>query len=298
MFERVHFMWQIQDIEAKSILSRTSGFIKQAGFTHSLSPARNCTYGCTYCYVPTMGIYGGLQPGDAKHWGEFTAMKRNAGELLRVSLDRRQVIYCSPLVDPYQPAEREQPLMPAVLSAILGRPPLVLAIQTRGTLIMRDVSILREVAAVTRLRISFSLTTDRDDVRKRYEPHCESISDRLKVIEGLVANGLEVYATLAPLLPCNPEELARMAVGATGRDLIGDPFHVRSTKPRGATTRSAAVRLARRFGEEDWFRPEFQEGIVCRVQETAASLGRRFFVGPEGFGRLAEAINPRLWRHA
>ena len=36
--------------EVRTILSRTSGFIARAGFTHSLNPARNCLYGCTYCY--------------------------------------------------------------------------------------------------------------------------------------------------------------------------------------------------------------------------------------------------------
>jgi hypothetical protein len=30
---------------AASILSQTNGFIAEAGFTHSLSPATNCTYG-------------------------------------------------------------------------------------------------------------------------------------------------------------------------------------------------------------------------------------------------------------
>jgi DNA repair photolyase len=55
----------IRSTLAKSILTKTSGFIAEAGFTHSLSPARNCTFGCTYCYVPTMGVYGGLKPEDS-----------------------------------------------------------------------------------------------------------------------------------------------------------------------------------------------------------------------------------------
>ena len=66
---------QIRETEARSILSSTSGFIAEAGFTHSLTPARNCTFGCTYCYVPTMGIYGGLKPDDWTHWGQFTDRK-------------------------------------------------------------------------------------------------------------------------------------------------------------------------------------------------------------------------------
>ncbi|MBV9406797.1 MAG: hypothetical protein JO211_15730, partial [Acidobacteriaceae bacterium] len=75
-------VWAVRETRAKSILTPVSGFLKQAGFTHSLTPARNCTYGCTYCYVPTMGIYGGLLPEDAKKWGQFTTFKTNAPELV------------------------------------------------------------------------------------------------------------------------------------------------------------------------------------------------------------------------
>src|SRR5712664_54108 len=106
---------EIYRAESKSILSATSGFIAQAGFTHSLSPARNCTFGCTYCYVPTMGIYGGLKPEDWQRWGQFTTFKRNAALLLRKSVRPGMRIYCSPLVDPYQPAESEWQAMPGIL---------------------------------------------------------------------------------------------------------------------------------------------------------------------------------------
>src|SRR6266567_313558 len=111
--------------DAKSILSETSGFIAQAGFTHSLSPARNCTFGCTYCYVPTMGIYGGLKPDDWRHWGRYTTFKSNAPELLRRSLRAGQIIYCSPLVDPYQPAEKTEAMMPRLLDILAKSPPRV-----------------------------------------------------------------------------------------------------------------------------------------------------------------------------
>ena len=66
---------------AKSILSKTSGFLVEAGFTHSLNPARNCLFGCTYCYVPTMRVQAGLQPDDWRRWGEFTTFKENAAAL-------------------------------------------------------------------------------------------------------------------------------------------------------------------------------------------------------------------------
>ena len=79
---------RIRLADSRSILSPTSGFIAQAGFTHSLTPARNCTYGCLYCYVPTMRIYGGLKPEDWQRWGQFTTFKANAAQLSRRELAR------------------------------------------------------------------------------------------------------------------------------------------------------------------------------------------------------------------
>lgn len=234
-----------------------------------------------------MGIYGGLLPEDWKRWGQFTTLKTNAAELIARSTTGGQVIYCSPLVDPYQPAERLHPLMPGILETIARKPPRVFVIQTRGPLIMRDQCWLHELAKVTKLRISFSVTTDRDDVRRRYEPRCESNEIRLEAIQALRDAGFEVYATLAPLLPCNPERLAQMAIDASRRRLIGDPLHVRESKPHGATTRRAALDIARRYGECEWFSPAYQEQALHRIACAAKQAGYEFEAGPRGFGWLA-----------
>ena len=113
--------YQIRRVEAKSILAKTSGFIAEAGFSHSLTPARNCTFGCTYCYVPTLRVYGGLRPEDWKRWGQFTTFKSNAPELLYGAVRSDQKIYCSPLVDPYQPAEETERVMPKLLNVLIQR---------------------------------------------------------------------------------------------------------------------------------------------------------------------------------
>lgn len=281
-------MWQIRETTAKTILTPVSGFLREAGFTHSLSPARNCTYGCTYCYVPTMGLYGGLLAEDWKSWGQFTTLKTNAAELVTRTTAQGKVIYCSPLVDPYQPAERLHPLMPGILEAVMRNPPRVFVIQTRGPMILRDLRLLQETAKVTKLRVSFSITTDRDDVRRRYEPHCESNQERLEAIRTLREAGLEVYATLAPLLPSNPERLAEMALDASRRNLIGDPLHVRQTKPHGATTRRAGFEIARRYSESEWFDTDFQQQVLRRIAGIARQAGYEFAAGPRAFGWLAK----------
>src|SRR6202521_5180231 len=145
--------FQVFRAESKSVLSATTGFIAEAGFTHSLTPARNCTFGCSYCYVPTMRIYGGLKPEDWRHWGQFTTFKSNAPELLRRQLREDQIIYCSPLVDPYQPAEESEQMMTRILDELLARPPRVFTIQTRGPLILRDIDKLNELSKRTVLRV-------------------------------------------------------------------------------------------------------------------------------------------------
>jgi DNA repair photolyase len=278
----------IYESEARGILSATSGFIADAGFSHSLSPARNCTFGCTYCYVPTLGIYGGLKPDDWKRWGQFTTVKRNAADLLRKELRAHQTIYCSPLVDPYQPAEESAELMPRILDAVLERPPRVFAIQTRGPLVLRDLDQLIALAKRTTLRISFSLTTDREDVRRLYEPHCASIEERLETIARLREAGLRVHATLAPLLPCDPERLASLALAASAEDIIGDPLHVRAVKRHGATTREAAVRISAKNEFSAWLDPEFQAEVLRRMDRVVTQAGRRFASGTEGFRWLAQ----------
>jgi DNA repair photolyase len=279
---------EIRDgVTARTILSATTGFIAEAGFTHSLTPARNCTFGCTYCYVPTMRVQGGLKPEDWQRWGQFTTFKANAADLLRRELRPRQRIYCSPMVDPYQPAEESERMMPRILDVLLDVPPGVFVLQTRGPLILRDLERLRAVAQRTTLRVSFSITTNREDVRRMYEPHCAPIAERLDVIRALRDAGIETYATLAPLLPCDPEELALLALEASGRDLIGDPLHIRSAKPRGATTRDAAFRVSASNRHEQWLNPGFQADVVERMKRTARVHGCNFAIGPAGFAVLA-----------
>jgi DNA repair photolyase len=275
--------------DARSILSRTSGFISEAGFTHSLTPARNCGYGCSYCYVPTMGVYGGLQPEDWRRWGHFTTYKANAADLLARSLSPAQLIYCSPLVDPYQPAEETVAMMPRLLAALIAHPPRALAIQTRGPAILRDLPQLIELAGRTRLRVSFSLTTDREEIRRLYEPHCAPVAERLRVMRELTHAGIATHATLAPLLPCCPETLVDLAVDATSRDLICDPFHVRAVKTRGATTREAALRISGRRGFLQWHDPRFQTDQVARLRARAQAAGRTLEAGVAGFRMLAAA---------
>ena len=273
--------FRVFESEARSILTPVSGFLREAGFTHSLNPARNCTFGCSYCYVPTMRVQAGLRQEDWTHWGQLTTFKSNAAELLAKALRPGQIIYCSPLTDPYQPAEAQRSLMPDILRTLAAGPSGVrFVVQTRGPLIVRDLGLLKG------LRVGFSVTTDREDVRRIFEPHCAPVEDRWRAIRTLRKAGVLVFATLAPILPCDPEALVARALEETDGAVIADPFHVREVKRSGATTRPAAVEICRRHGWEDWLNPAFQQSVLARMRSVAESAGRAFGSGPRGFSML------------
>ncbi len=284
--------FHIYEAAARSILSPVSGFLAEAGYTHSLTPARNCTFGCLYCYVPTMRVQGGLQKDDWLHWGEFTTFKSNAGELLARSLRPGQVIYCSPLTDPWQPAEATRQLMPGVLEVVIASPPKAFIIQTRGPLILRDLNLLTTLKERTSLRVSFSVTTDRDDVRRVFEPHCAPIAERWRTIQTLSDAGIETSVALAPILPCDAEPLVEQAIACSRGPLVADPFHVRSVKRSGATTRAAAIAICERNGWSDWLEPAFQNETLARMSVRARVSGRSFGHGASGFAQLAEPVVP------
>jgi DNA repair photolyase len=235
-----------------------------------------------------MRVHGGLKRADWEHWGRFTTFKSNAAELLHQALRPGQAIYCSPLVDPYQPAEADERLMPGILDAAIAHPPRLFVIQTRGPLILRDLDRLRELSRRTCLRVSFSLTTNREEVRRLYEPHCAPFEERLACLGKLREAGIETYATLAPILPCDPEQLADAALEATNCDIIGDPFHTRARKRHGATTRPEAFRISSVRGYEDWHDAEFQGGVIERIRRRIEQAGRRFGTGPEAFAWLTQ----------
>lgn len=233
-----------------------------------------------------MRIYGGLKPADWQRWGKFTTFKQNAPELLARELRSAQIIYCSPLVDPYQPAEIRECMMPRILQALIDHPPAVFVVQTRSPFILRDIELLQWLSSKTRLRVSFSITTNREDVRRYYEPHCEPVTERLRAVRALEAAGIRTHCTLAPILPCDPSGLADLVLESSSRDVIGDPFHSRAAKPQGATTRAEAEQISSVRGFELWHEPEFQSDVVAAIRARVEAAGRHFVTGPEGFRML------------
>src|SRR5947209_8237188 len=94
----------VEQVNAKSIFSQATGFIRRGGFDWTCNPYIGCTYGCTYCYA--MFLPQNQRPRD--EWGKWLQAKVNALELARKQARKvaGQAIYLSTVTDPYVPAER------------------------------------------------------------------------------------------------------------------------------------------------------------------------------------------------
>jgi DNA repair photolyase len=117
------------------------------------------------------------------------------------------------VTDPYQPVERTAKVTRRILEAMVERQPRVkLVIQTRSTLVTRDIPLLLElVERGGRVQVNMTVSTGDDGVRKLYEPGCSSIEARLKATQAIHDGGLQACVTMTPMLPM------RDAAGFAGR---------------------------------------------------------------------------------
>lgn len=263
----------ITEIQARTILTETRGFtsvdVPGTGFHYSLNPYRGCAFNCSYCYAPAFVFDDAAR----KNWGRWIAVKANAEALLRAAGRRGKLrnknIYMSTVTDPYQPIERKIDLTRACLGVLLDYPPRLLTVQTRSPLVVRDIDLFTKLPR--RVAVCMSITTDDETVRRIFEPACAPLEQRLDAIRTVRKAGIPTQASIAPLLPCNPERLAEMldpvvdwVVVSTFRDDGGE----------GRKTRRWAADLYRRHG----YGNDLHDG-EAHAAETIATLER--LLGPE-----------------
>ncbi|HUS13630.1 MAG TPA: radical SAM protein, partial [Chloroflexia bacterium] len=199
----------METITARSILTPATGYLPP--FTHSLNPYVGCVMGCAYCYVAGSP----LASQDARPWGTYFKPKVNAPEVLRRELARHPPhtlrILMSSATDPYQAAERRLGLTREILSVLAERPPALLLVQTRGPLVTRDLDRLQALGDC--VRVSMTIETNRDEVRRAVSPHAPPLAARREALLTVRAAGIRTQVAVAPLLPHDPEPFAAWLAG-------------------------------------------------------------------------------------
>jgi len=197
---------QIREIKARSVLTPQDYGSLADGYDFSLNPYAGCAFACSYCYVPKF-------PNAEKipaEWGSWVNVKINAPELIRK--ERLKVfgsrIFFSSATDPYQYIELSYRLSRRCLEELLRYQPAKLTLHTRSHLILQDLELLKSFGS--RLQVGVSFTTDREEIAREFEPKAPSLKRRLELLKKLHAEGIKVYASLAPLLPCDPDRLLKL----------------------------------------------------------------------------------------
>lgn len=201
---------RVKEVRARSILSRT----RIPGIDYCINPYTGCAHACKYCYATFMKKF----TGHVEPWGTFVDIKMNAVDLLKKALRKNITgeVMLSSVTDAYQAVERRYGLTRGCLE-LLARTELDVDILTKSNLVTRDIDILCQMATVD---VGLTITTNREDIKRIFEPASPSIRERLNALRALRKAGISTYVFIGPVLPMKPENLADSIAPFTDRVLI------------------------------------------------------------------------------
>jgi DNA repair photolyase len=228
------------EIRARSIVNRVPGASRMP-FEWTVNPYRGCTHACVYCFARKTHSYLDLDTGI--DFDSQIVVKVNAPELLRRQLASRrwqgEHIAMGTNVDCYQRAEGRYALMPGIIAALRDHAN-PFSILTKGTLILRDLDLLRQASEVADVGISVSVGFTDTELWRTVEPGTPAPERRLDVVRALTDHGIDCGVLMAPVIPFLGDHPAQLR--AT----------VRAVAESGATSVTPLV-LHLRPGAREWF---------------------------------------------
>lgn len=214
-------------IKVKEILAKTALTPSRIeGIDFALNPYVGCAHGCRYCYAEFMKKF----TNHSEPWGSFVDVKIKLPQLLEKELKRRKygtmnldmipdlepgakrmehggekLVSLSTVTDPYQPLEQKYQLTRRCLEILL-RYQMSVSILTKSPLVLRDVDLIKQFKNID---VGITITTDRDDIRKIFEPGAPPIQSRIDTLKQLQQQGIKTWVFVGPILPMNPSQLAQ-----------------------------------------------------------------------------------------
>jgi len=263
---------EIQYVKSASILTEAKGFMEAYDFT--LNPYSGCSFGCNYCYA----AFFSRSINERDNWGNWLKVKENALQLLikwRKKPLINKTIYISSVTDPYQPIEKDLELTRNILKELLNYHQPQIVIQTRSPIVTRDLDIIKKFE---KAQVNMTITTDSEEVRKAFEPHCPSNKVRLKAIKEVTASGIQTCITMTPLLPVSDAYKFSQELLATGvTKFIVQPFHPERGKFIASTRKLAMEEI----NKMDWNLEKYKE-VVEILKKELPWLGE----GKQGFSTI------------
>ncbi|MFB2565557.1 PA0069 family radical SAM protein [Rhizobium sp. IMFF44] len=204
------FKTEVQVEKPRTAITRNES--PDISFDRSINPYRGCEHGCIYCFARPTHAYMGLSAGldfESKLFAKPDAAKLLERELAKPGYKPR-VIAIGTNTDPYQPIEKEWRIMRQILE-VLNRANHPVAIVTKSALVMRDIDILKEMAAKNLVRVGVSVTTLDRKLARTMEPRAATPPRRLEAIQALNEAGIRTAIMVAPIIPAlNDHEIERI----------------------------------------------------------------------------------------
>jgi DNA repair photolyase len=196
-------------LPVRSILNRCDS--NRVPFEWTINPYRGCEFGCKYCYARYTHEYMEL---DGSEFEKKIFVKQNAAPLLAQDVVRKysyeragsgkegpEHIAIGTATDPYQPAEREYGVTRACLEELAKREGLSVSVITKSNQIVRDIDVLKRIAARSELSLNITITTLRTRLARMLEPRAPRPDLRLTAVRQLHEAGLRVGVSASPLIP-------------------------------------------------------------------------------------------------
>lgn len=193
----------VREIEAKSILRKNkkidSWFISHYG----MNLYRGCTHNCTYCDGRTEKY---RVEGD---FGKEVEVKINALDILKRELDPARkrkpfkggfMMIGGGVGDGYQPLENKYHLTRQALE-LINHHQLPVHLLTKSTTVIKDLELLKQIQARSRLLVSMSFSSMDDRIGAIFEPGVPPPSERLKTLALFKKEGLNCGVFMLPVIP-------------------------------------------------------------------------------------------------
>jgi DNA repair photolyase len=183
-------MMNFREVSCKTALSH-SGL---PGLDYTLNPYLGCGHACIYCYAPATLRYAGPEP-----WGEFVNAKMDIPRVLERELKTKKngIVGLSTVTDAYQPIEEKLNLTRSCLEVLRSKN-FPVCIQTKSTLVLRDIDIIREFSEI---EVGFTITTLDDGISSILEPGASLPGARLGAMKRLSSEGIRTWAFIGPMVP-------------------------------------------------------------------------------------------------
>jgi DNA repair photolyase len=177
-----------------------------------------------YCFARPTHEY--LEYGAGRDFEREIIVKVNVPEVLRAELARPawkgEHVALGTNTDPYQWVEGRYKLMRGIW-AVLRDAANPCSILTKSPLVLRDLDLLKEIAAVTEVSACLSVPTLDEKAWRATEPHTPHPRARLEAVAELNRAGIPTGILIAPLMPGvndAPEQVERIVSLATGAGAV------------------------------------------------------------------------------